>query len=525
MSNEFPMTDNVIHPDCKEEQAANRRLATWIGIGGFGALGLCYILSVGVMLVAPGLMFRFFPMPTIIDTALSDGARTYLVQQKIDMSTVDPRRNTPPRIKHFLSVLNGAEPGPEREIPAHEHASGNGNRLLFVSEGSYRIHDGTRWNEERSEAIGADPVGLLAPPGVYVLSNLETGPHLTLFADGKAIDLPLPAEYLAWYRNEQCPCACAKLVWHLGRLSLFWKETSTLSWAILYDATWSPASTWPMAGGYDVLADDRAIYLFQREGQGPNRRLTLTVFTNDAWSPPVTLPLKGEFANWDVFLQQGQPKLFTQHIVSSTLATIENGALVNPIRLKGPLDFSAMLGGWVIFWTVGSNVVALLVIVGVSAVVVRCKKRFWQAEEAVYEFATLSRRFAALMIDKLILLIPPGLIAALTLRNLDELDTNPFAFILPIFAALILFFVGSFLYHSLLEGLCGQTLGKKLCGIRVLKADFSPCGLSAAFLRNLLRLADGFFYYLVAVVALAANLKWQRIGDQAAETVVVRMER
>ena len=68
----------------------------------------------------------------------------------------------------------------------------------------------------------------------------------------------------------------------------------------------------------------------------------------------------------------------------------------------------------------------------------------------------------------------------------------------------------------------GQTLGKKLCGIRVLKADFSRCGLTAGFLRNLLRIADAFFYHIVALVSLAATFKWQRIGDLVADTVVVK---
>ena len=91
-----------------------------------------------------------------------------------------------------------------------------------------------------------------------------------------------------------------------------------------------------------------------------------------------------------------------------------------------------------------------------------------------------------------------------------------------LYPAAALFFIGGYLYHSLLEGLFGQTLGKKLCGIRVLKADFTPCGLSAGFLRNLLRIVDAFFYYLVAAISLAGTFKWQRLGDLVAETVVVR---
>jgi uncharacterized RDD family membrane protein YckC len=94
-----------------------------------------------------------------------------------------------------------------------------------------------------------------------------------------------------------------------------------------------------------------------------------------------------------------------------------------------------------------------------------------------------------------------------------------------VFSVIILFFVGGFLYHSLLEGVFGRTLGKKVCGIRVLKADFTPCGLSAGFMRSLLRIVDAFFFYLVAAVSLAGTIKWQRLGDLAADTVVVRDKR
>jgi uncharacterized RDD family membrane protein YckC len=98
---------------------------------------------------------------------------------------------------------------------------------------------------------------------------------------------------------------------------------------------------------------------------------------------------------------------------------------------------------------------------------------------------------------------------------------HPVRFIILIFCAVLFYVIGGFLYHSLLEGMLGATLGKRLCNITVLKADFTPCGIGAGFLRNLLRIVDGFFYYLVAAVSLAGTFKWQRLGDLAAETVVV----
>jgi hypothetical protein len=54
------------------------------------------------------------------------------------------------------------------------------------------------------------------------------------------------------------------------------------------------------------------------------------------------------------------------------------------------------------------------------------------------------------------------------------------------------------------------------------RADFTPCGIVAGFLRNLLRIFDSFFYYLAGAVAMAGTLKRPRLGDRAADTVVMR---
>lgn len=517
------MTDTIIQPDNKDQQKTNRNLAIWIGVGALGSFILLYVLFFVVMFTKPGLLFKIMPMPTIIDEALSDGSKTYLLSQKVDMSTVDFRAKSDPRITHFLSVLNGAEPGAPQEILPYDHASGGGSRLLLVSQGIYRIHDGSRWTEERSETIGKDPVGLLAPAGVYVLSNHESVPRLNLIAVGTAADIPLPAEYLAWYKGEQCNCSCAKLVWYMGRLCLFWKGTDTISWTILDGNSWAPTATSPHSGGYDVLADYRNLYLFQREGEGPDRRLTYTVFSDNAWSAPVQLSVKGGFTDWDVFLQQGKLKLFVQRITTQTLYTIDKGALVDPVKLKGPFNFPATMGiAWMALWSGITTAISFLAVFGVSAIIRRFKKRIWQEQEKTYEFASLFRRFSALMIDKLILFIPLGIVIARAMHGLDDLPDDPFQFMVTIFSAFALYFGGSFLYHWFLEGVYGQTVGKRICGIRVLKADFSRCGLQAGFIRNILRIADCFFYYLVAAIALAANMKWQRIGDLVAETVVVK---
>jgi uncharacterized RDD family membrane protein YckC len=79
------------------------------------------------------------------------------------------------------------------------------------------------------------------------------------------------------------------------------------------------------------------------------------------------------------------------------------------------------------------------------------------------------------------------------------------------------------LYMAALEaGWNGQSLGKKLAGIRVVREDGSPIDWSAALLRNVLRLVDGFACYLVAAALVWASPRKQRLGDRVAGTVVIR---
>jgi uncharacterized RDD family membrane protein YckC len=79
-----------------------------------------------------------------------------------------------------------------------------------------------------------------------------------------------------------------------------------------------------------------------------------------------------------------------------------------------------------------------------------------------------------------------------------------------------------FAYFTLLEGFFGATAGKLLVGLRVVKLDGAPIGWREAVVRNLLRYIDEILFYLVAAIAVWASPQRQRLGDRAADTVVVR---
>ncbi len=91
--------------------------------------------------------------------------------------------------------------------------------------------------------------------------------------------------------------------------------------------------------------------------------------------------------------------------------------------------------------------------------------------------------------------------------------------------ALFLIFAGYFIFFEWLWN--GQTPGKKLLKLRVIREDGRPITLWEAMARNLLRIFDAvpglvLPIYSVGLIAIFVNRRDQRIGDLFAGTVVVR---
>ncbi|PWT91577.1 MAG: RDD family protein [Acidobacteria bacterium] len=72
----------------------------------------------------------------------------------------------------------------------------------------------------------------------------------------------------------------------------------------------------------------------------------------------------------------------------------------------------------------------------------------------------------------------------------------------------------------------GQTIGKRLLGLRVMDAQGLKLHFSQIAIRNLLRFVDALpLFYVVGGVASLVNRHAQRLGDVAANTIVVRIPR
>ncbi|MST95168.1 MAG: RDD family protein [Pedosphaera sp.] len=89
------------------------------------------------------------------------------------------------------------------------------------------------------------------------------------------------------------------------------------------------------------------------------------------------------------------------------------------------------------------------------------------------------------------------------------------------------FFVISIGYGIALEWWWrGQTLGKRVLRLRVVDAGGLRLHFHQIVLRNLLRFVDSLpFFYLVGGIACLVSRRAQRLGDLAANTVVIRIPR
>ena len=90
----------------------------------------------------------------------------------------------------------------------------------------------------------------------------------------------------------------------------------------------------------------------------------------------------------------------------------------------------------------------------------------------------------------------------------------------------LIYFLITLLYFIVLEGTVGQTVGKMLLGIQVVREGTGQTpGMGAATIRTLLRIIDAFPFflpYLVGFIVVLVSGKNQRLGDMVANTLVVR---
>jgi uncharacterized RDD family membrane protein YckC len=67
----------------------------------------------------------------------------------------------------------------------------------------------------------------------------------------------------------------------------------------------------------------------------------------------------------------------------------------------------------------------------------------------------------------------------------------------------------------------GQTFGKRILKIKIVKADGSEAGFGTYFVRWLLNIVDSLFYNIVGLIVMGSTQRRQRVADLVAGTVVI----
>lgn len=131
------------------------------------------------------------------------------------------------------------------------------------------------------------------------------------------------------------------------------------------------------------------------------------------------------------------------------------------------------------------------------------------------EAVGVGRRAVAIIIDTILLMIVGWVIASFTGGTTTsgyEINGGP---------AFLLFLI-AMAYYVVMEVQWGGTLGKMALGLKVVKEGGERIDWKASIIRNVLRLIDGFFFYLVGAIIVWTSKKKQRLGDIVAHTLVVR---
>ncbi len=141
--------------------------------------------------------------------------------------------------------------------------------------------------------------------------------------------------------------------------------------------------------------------------------------------------------------------------------------------------------------------------------------------EVEYTLGGVASRACAAAIDILIIMVFSVLIwlsVFLVYINMDALWNEYFGWIVGI--ALVLNFLISYGYYIFMDmSKNGQSLGKKILGLRTIRKNGQPITLKHSAIRNFIRIFIDIFG--IGLVIMFASKDCRRLGDFAASTIVI----
>jgi uncharacterized RDD family membrane protein YckC len=148
--------------------------------------------------------------------------------------------------------------------------------------------------------------------------------------------------------------------------------------------------------------------------------------------------------------------------------------------------------------------------------------------EFAYDVGGIGSRFLAAIVDSLLIGIAEIVVFVLIGLTISSLDLGASATgsVLAALGGLLAFAIlwGYYIAFELLWN--GQSPGKRMIGLRVVREGGRPITFVGSAIRNLIRIVDFLpFFYGIGVVVMFVDRRARRLGDLAAGTLVVKERR
>jgi uncharacterized RDD family membrane protein YckC len=210
---------------------------------------------------------------------------------------------------------------------------------------------------------------------------------------------------------------------------------------------------------------------------------------------------------------------------SIAIVEVEDGQVVRETG-NGGLQFSVDSMPYLVFLPhVGTLLLPFILAIVLSVQMRKHRVCEYRAGAGSVAFAPLWSRALAQLVDAAFVAAPMGGLVFYWFTYLAKESVSqeqPFFVMFALMGAVAVWLVLIFVLFSYTEGRWGRTPGKWLLGIKVVGSELELCGFGRGLIRNALKFVDGFFNYMVGILIVALTENWQRVGDLAARTLVVR---
>jgi uncharacterized RDD family membrane protein YckC len=396
----------------------------------------------------------------------------------------------------------------------------DGERLWLVSSERMATMDGQQVRPlQVPQALGDISRPFLLDGAPAVVESRPNGERLMTWRDG------------AWKSvrglSDVGGACCIQLLATDGRLLVF-RETGQSVFARDLNRE---ESEWAV-----VVSKARHWYAFERDGNpavasSGSEGFQIVQLDGQRWTPVASASTGASFAEEVAAFQlrPGGPIALVSSGFPGSLKvhTWDGTRFVDEKKIGSFSPFPR--GMMLIMWLphLGSMLLSLVLAVILSSLMRVHRVTVYVHEGTEVLHASLTRRALSQFVDALIMSGPGVVLFYRMFGDFERMFSGPlgpFSFF-GMMAGSFAWVFAMLLAFSLTEGLWGVTPGKWVTGIRVIGTDLAPCGFGRALIRNILKLVDGFFNFLVGILMVAYTPDWQRLGDLAARTIVIRRPR